>query len=110
MIGSLVTDLIETSEERIKLAKVQSIKVVSRSSEATISLSKHMGIVHFQLTLFLRDNLYNHKNMKEMAYKSKEIIMTLVDAFLPNPKKMSNKSNTRHSNAKMYVPTIILNV
>ena len=82
MINSLVTDLVENSLENIRQAQFKSVHEVRESSKVTVCLGPKMQEMHAQLKQYLRKNLYNHQNVREMADRSKRIVTELYQHYL----------------------------
>jgi len=95
MINSLVSDLVETSRTRIESAGFKSIDDVRNARETIIMLSEDMYKKHKQLKHFLSKNLYNHKNVREMAEKSKQIIKKLFETFINYPDLLADNPANR---------------
>ncbi len=95
MINSLVTDLIKTSRVRIEQAGFKSTDDVRHAREAIIILGEDMYKKHKQLKQFLGKNLYNHKNVRVMAEKSKQIIKKLFETFVNYPDLLADKQAKR---------------
>lgn len=85
MINSLVTDLVENSLQNIQEAGFKSIHEVRESARPSVCLGAEMQKMHAQLKGYLRDNLYNHENVKQMADKSKLVVRALFDCYKSNP-------------------------
>jgi len=82
MINQLVSDLIETSQEKIKLANPENITQVRQHSEPLVCFSDEMKEKNLELKQFLRKNLYSHYRVYRMTSKAKHIIHDLFDALM----------------------------
>lgn len=85
MINRLVTDLIETSRERIAAADPADIDAVRQAGTPLIALSEDMRRRNLELKRFLRDNLYQDYRVQRMAYRARCIIRTLFRIYLDEP-------------------------
>jgi dGTPase len=84
MINALIVDLITTSEQRIRDARVNSIDDV-RNSVALIRFSDTMYADATLLKRFLREILYRHYQVNRMTSKARRIVSELFDAFMREP-------------------------
>ncbi|MDY7573338.1 deoxyguanosinetriphosphate triphosphohydrolase [Actimicrobium sp. CCI2.3] len=88
MINALVVDLIDTSRERIREVRLDSVDDV-RNAPPLIAFSPEM---HAQATLlkqFLRENLYRHYLVNRMTSKARRIVTDLFTAFMAEPGLLS---------------------
>jgi dGTPase len=105
MINSLVTDLIETSKARAGSASLESINDVRNAGEAIIMLSEDMRRKHIQLKHYLGKNLYKHDNVRQMAEKSKHMVIKLFEAFVDCPDLLSDEQDIRKiGNKNEFIP------
>ncbi len=88
MIGSLVTDLIETSVCHIQALEPDSIDMVRQCKSPLIGFSDTFLEAQKTLQLFLRENLYNHPKVRKMTDQAHEIVSTLFSTFLADYKRM----------------------
>jgi dGTPase len=84
MINALITDLIDTSKERIRASGVQSVDDV-RSAAPLIAFSDGMRGEALLLKRFLRKNLYQHYQVNRMTSKARRIVTELFDIFMREP-------------------------
>ncbi len=84
MINALVTDLIETSRQRICTEQPTSIKDV-RQGAPMIAFSPEMAAQATLLKQFLRLNLYQHFQVNRTTSKARRIVRELFDAFMTEP-------------------------
>ena len=85
MINTLITDLIETSRERIAEHSLQSVDDV-RNAPALIAFSPEVQQQAKALKQFLQKNLYQHYLVNRMTSKARRIITDLFDAFVSEPR------------------------
>jgi dGTPase len=85
MINALIVDLIDTSQERIAQAGVESAEDV-RNAAPLIRFSDAMENEAVLLKRFLRHNLYQHYQVNRMTSKARRIVRDLFDAFMQEPR------------------------
>jgi len=88
MINALIVDLIDTSAQLIRDAKVQSIEDV-RNAAPLIRFSDAMSAEAKELKRFLRHNLYQHYQVNRMTSKARRIVTELFTAFMSEPKLLA---------------------
>jgi dGTPase len=88
MINTLIVDLIQTSEGKIREAGVQSLEDV-RNAPALISFSDVMRQEEIWLKRFLRENLYRHYQVNRMTSKARRIVRELFEAFMAEPRLLA---------------------
>ncbi len=86
IIGMLVVDLTETSEQAIESSGVSTIDDVRMQPQALIGFSESLQKSNRQLKRFLRENLYYHHKVYRMTRKAQLVIEGLYNAFLDDLK------------------------
>ncbi len=86
IINRQVTDLIETSRDRIAAANLEDIDSVRALSQPLIAFSPGMREQHTELKRFLYQNLYCHYRVQRMTAKARRVVRALFDAFFNDPK------------------------
>lgn len=81
MIGTLVSDLITTSGERLRRLSPASIDAVRSHDEPLIGFSPPCAEAQRQLKAFLRERLYYHPQVRGMSDRAEEIVTSLFSAF-----------------------------
>jgi len=81
MIDRSVTNLIETSQQRIETAAPESIDDVRDCSGPLIALSDELATGHAELKSFLRQALYTHPHIERMTERAHRTISDLFEAF-----------------------------
>jgi dGTPase len=84
MINALIVDLINSSEQQIHAAQLQSIDDV-RNAGPLIRFSDAMSVEAVLLKRFLRENLYQHYQVNRMTSKARRIVSELFSAFMQEP-------------------------
>jgi dGTPase len=88
MIGTLVTDLIESSRERIEAVAPASIDAIRECSEPLIGFSTACLSGHRELKRFLNAALYRHPKVLEMTAQAEHVVTALFDAYMQDPERM----------------------
>jgi len=94
MIGAQVTDLVETSRERILAAAPGSIEEVRASSAPLIAFSDPMRSGLKELKDFLMTNLYRHYRVVRMSSKADKIVRELFAAFIGDPRLLPSATQS----------------
>lgn len=84
MINALITDLIQTSQQRILDARPQTPDDV-RTAVPLIAFSEPMAQQASLLKRFLRENLYRHYLVNRMTSKARRIVVELFQCFMGEP-------------------------
>jgi len=82
IIGTQVSDLIDTSTALIQEGAPTDIEAVRMSTTPMISFSETMKEANLQLKRFLRTQLYRHYRVHRMTSKAMTVIQKLFDAFM----------------------------
>lgn len=85
LIGIEVTDLIETTDQRLRESMVRSVEELQRLPYNVISFSEDMHRRNRELKDFLYTNLYRHHRVMRMAVKSERILTELFHAYCETP-------------------------
>ena len=80
MINTLVTDLIETTRQRLLAARVETLADV-RQAGALVGFSEELAAAQVEMKRFLRHSLYRHYRVWRMSYKATRMINDLFAAF-----------------------------
>lgn len=81
MINFVVTDLIKTTERRLKDAMPRSVDDVRRRAKPLVTLSDATRSDHDNLKFFLREHVYRHYKVLRMTTKARRVITELFEAF-----------------------------
>ena len=90
LINSMVVDVINTTNANLKKINPQSVNDIHKQSHLVVDFSKKMKKIDIQIKDFLKDNMYNHKNVIVNTNKGKKIIFELFKYLSKNPKKYIN--------------------
>ncbi len=88
MVNEVVIDVIESSQERIRLAGPRDIDAVRSLGEPLMGMSEQMRAGHLQLKQFLREHVYRHQRVLRMTTKAKRVLSALFTAFMDEVKLM----------------------
>jgi dGTPase len=81
MINFVVTDLIKTTQSKLRDAKPRSIDDVRQHARPIVGLSDATRAEHDELKKFLREHLYKHYKVLRMTTKAKRVLKELFSAF-----------------------------
>ena len=95
MINKVVTDLIETTREKIESADPASIDDVRNLQEPLVAFSKQIYTEHSELKRFLNKNLYQHEKVLRMTGKAQAMIEVLFERYMSDPAEMPNEFSDR---------------
>ena len=93
-INFMVKDLIKNSIKNIKINKIKTYKDVTQHNNRLISFSQKFEKIENDTKLFLRQKMYNNKNIIKKNNKGKKIIKHLFNKISQNPKKYINTNST----------------
>ncbi|MEA3105597.1 MAG: dGTPase [Gammaproteobacteria bacterium] len=88
MINRLVSDLIDSSAERLRSSGVGSIADVREHSQPLIGFSDATRDLNYALKTFLREHVYRHYKVRRMTSKARRVVGALFDAFFNDPTLM----------------------
>ena len=82
MINTLVSDLIETSQENIQSLNPSTIHDVRKAGKPLVGLSGSVAAQNTELKRFLNKLLYKHPKVEKMSEDAKQVIRQLFDGFM----------------------------
>ncbi len=85
LIGILVTDMVESTSDRLRDSTVNSVAELQRLDYNVIGFSEELHRRNRQLKDFLYRNLYRHYRVVRMQVKAERIIGALFNAFCDEP-------------------------
>lgn len=85
MIDRLVTDLVQTSRQRIEAAVPANVEQVRTQREPLIAFSEPARTANLELKRFLRSHLYRHYHVRRMTTKAQRVVASLFEAFMHDP-------------------------
>ncbi|MGA2776119.1 MAG: deoxyguanosinetriphosphate triphosphohydrolase [Steroidobacteraceae bacterium] len=91
MINRLVTDLIDSSAERLRASGVASIQQVRAHPAPLIGFSEPTRVLNLGLKSFLREHVYKHYKVQRMTSKARRVVRDLFDALFADPGLMPDE-------------------
>lgn len=85
LIGIEVTDLVQTTDQRLRDSNVRTLEELQRLPYNVMSFSEDMHRRNRQLKDFLYKNLYRHHRVVRMQVKAENIITRLFQAYCTEP-------------------------
>jgi len=85
LIGLLVTDMIEATDQRLKESAVKSPLELQKLKTNVIGFSEDMQRRNRELKDFLYKNMYSHYRVVRMAVKAERVITDLFNAYKSEP-------------------------
>jgi dGTPase len=91
LIGSMVTDLIESSRAALQASGVVTLADVRKQAKPLMCYSDTLHQEKTVLKRFLRDNLYYHPKVYRMSWRAQRIIQALFAAYMQDSRLLSPK-------------------
>lgn len=88
VINHLVTDLIDTSAERLRACGVATAREVRSLATPLIGFSAETHELNRTLKSFLRERVYKHYKVRRMTSKARRVVAALFQAFSDDPALM----------------------
>ncbi len=88
LIGLEVTDLVDTTAQRLREAKIQSVLELQQLPYSILGFSEDMHRRNRELKDFLYANLYRHHRVVRMQTKAERIITDLFKAYQSEPEML----------------------
>ncbi len=85
MIGLEVTDLVETTHQRLQDSHVRSVEELQRLPYNVMAFSEDMHRRNREIKDFLYNNLYRHYRVDRMAVKAERILSEIFNAYRQEP-------------------------
>lgn len=95
LIDRLVTDLIETTAQRVAAAGVQSAAQVRAHSEKLAGASDALRVQARELKRFLYDHFYQHPRVMRMTRKAEQVLSDLYRAYRADPQQLPDAVRAR---------------
>jgi dGTPase len=95
MINWEVSDLLQSTGQKIKELGINSVEDVRQAKEPIICLSPEMRDLNAQLKSFLFQQMYKHFRMVRMADKARRILTDLFEAYLENPEQLPGSTREK---------------
>jgi len=91
MIGTVVTDLIETTRHALEALQPDSIDAVRNAGEPLVKMSDEVFEQHLSLKKFLNRHLYMHEQKLEMTARVQVIVRDLFAAYSDDLRRMPDE-------------------
>jgi len=88
LIGLLVTNLIESTSERLEQCHCASVEDVRQRPQKIVGLSPEPAAMTRELKRFLYEHLYRHPHVMRMQLKAERVITALFEAYLGEPAQL----------------------
>jgi len=99
MIGTVVTDLIETTQANINAVAPGSIDDVRKAGKPLVEFSDEIYEQHVALKRFLNEHLYKHEKKLEMTHTAQAIIRELFELYMSDLASMPAEFADRSAGA-----------
>lgn len=103
LIDQLVTDLVNTSKNRLEKHRNLSAAELREMNFEALSFSPGMKSLNFELKKFLAENLYRHPRMIRNAQRAKEILKFLFEKYLDDPDLIPGHFKRRLKHEPLYM-------
>jgi dGTPase len=91
MLNYFVTDLIQSTAERLRRAAPQQLDDVRAAAENLIGFSVPAQAQHLELKQLLRRDLYTHDWVLANAERARSVVTNLFRAFYEDPQQLQNE-------------------
>jgi len=98
-IDVMATDLIATTEERLREKNITSVAQVREMAGPLVGLSPGLREKIAQLEAFLGENLYRHYRVVRMTVKASRVMTELFHAYMEKPRQLPPHILGRYSEA-----------
>jgi len=88
LLDALVTDLIQSTQSRVRKAGVRSVGQVRAYPRRLVGLSLRMARVNTELKAFLFENLYSHPEVESERKKIIKSVSRLFNHYLERPRSL----------------------
>lgn len=95
LINAQVTDLIQTTQHKLRQAAPDSLAAVRTQREPLVGFSEDMRDLNLELKRFLRQNLYRHYRVHRMSAKAGRVIRDLFQAFFDDHRLLPAETQDR---------------
>jgi len=98
IINEMVKDVINNTKTNLKKNNIRNIHDVYKSKYPLVCFSKKMKLFDQSIKLFLKNNMYYHKNIIEKTNFGKKVVKKLFLKIKKNPKKFLQIKNVQKAN------------
>ena len=90
-INVMVSDLVKNIKRNIKIFKPKNINDIYKSNDRYVNFSDDLMNFDYNIREFLKDKMYNNKDVLKKTLKGKKIIIFLFSKIRKNPNKFIKK-------------------
>lgn len=94
LVGILVSDVVKSTDQRIREAKIRSVNDLQKLDHNVIGYSENILRQNRELKDFLFANMYRHFRVIRMQEKAVRVIQALFNAFVKEPGMLPNGLKT----------------
>ena len=87
----MVSDLVKNIKRNIKIFKPKNINDIYKSNDSYVNFSEDLMNFDYDIREFLKDKMYNNKDVLKKTLKGKKIITFLFSKIRKNPDKFIKK-------------------
>lgn len=95
LIGILVGDVIQATNQRIEAANPQSVDDLQAMPNTVIGHSDELGKMAKELKSYLYQNMYRHYRVVRMAKKAEHFLTSLFNAYMAEPEQLPRSTQIR---------------
>ena len=99
-IDLMVKDLIKNTIHNLKINKINNIKKMYNSVYPIVCFSNKFTNIEKEIRFFLRQKMYNNKNVLIKNSSGKKIVKNLYSLILKNPYKFLNKQQLKENKTR----------
>ena len=92
-INLMVKDVIKKTISNIRRKKIRNISSVYNNNDQIVEFSSKFKLIEREIKIFLKQNMYNNKNVLNKNNNGKKIIKSLFKIITNKPKKFINSSD-----------------
>ena len=100
IINVMVSDLVKNIKRNIKIFKPKNINDIYKSNDNYVNFSDDLMNFDYNIREFLKDKMYNNKNVLKKTLKGKKIIIFLFSKIRKNPNKFIKRNLLKFSISK----------
>ena len=100
IINVMVSDLVKNIKRNIKIFKPKNINDIYKSNNRYVNFSDDLMNFDYDIREFLKDKMYNNKDVLKKTLKGKKIITFLFSKIRKNPNKFIKKKILKTSISK----------
>ena len=103
MIDEMVKDVINNTKKNLKYKKVKNIQDVYKTKYQLVNFSEKMLDFNQKIKLFLKENMYHHKNVLSKTKQGEKIIKSLFNKITKKPLRFIKKSTLKNQSKERRV-------